>query len=361
MKHSFAVLRLVCAARLIVLVSLMLALAGCLNTAGTNPGAAPKPSAPSAPNQGDPGAAGKDSGTAPSTSGGGTAEEPKPFRFVVMGDSRGNAKGTNEAVLRNLMQKVKGLSPVPSFILFTGDMVTGGTNLDSQLETWKDLVDDYFPMTSVYPALGNHEHNEKMFSDVFPNLPKESLTGYGKTVYSFDYGNARFITLNSDRQNKDNRYVIDENQRNWLEQQLKSSGDKHVFVQFHMPAYPVGAHLGSSLDGDPASRDALWALLDRYRVTAVFVGHEHNYNRRLVDSSFDGNGYHFGHAIYQLTLGGAGAPLYSESQDSKQVVAGPKASYHYMIVDVAGKRATFKAYDLQQNEIDSFTVERSDL
>lgn len=361
MKYSLLGPRLVSAAGLIALVSLMLAGAGCVNSAATDSGVASKPSAPSAPNQAGPGAARIGGGPAISLPGGGADEESKPFRFVVMGDSRGNVKGTNEAVLRNLLQKVKGLSPVPGFILFTGDMVTGGANLDSQLETWKDLVDDYFPMTSVYPALGNHEHNEPIFSGAFSSLPKESLAGYGKTVYSFDYENARFITLNSDRQNKDSRYVIDENQRNWLEQQLKSSGNKQVFVQFHMPAYPVGAHLGSSLDGDPASRDALWALLDRYRVTAVFVGHEHNYNRRLVDSSFDGNGHHFGHAIYQLTLGGAGAPLYSESQDSRQVVAGPKVSYHYMIVDVAGKRVSFKAYDLQQNEIDSFTVERSDL
>ncbi|NHN34023.1 metallophosphoesterase [Paenibacillus sp. S3N08] len=282
----------------------------------------------------------------------------KPFRFLVMGDSRGSSNGINQVTLRALLTKVKGLNPLPEFLLFTGDQVVGGSDVGKQLGAWKNLVDDYFPMTSVYPALGNHEHDEVIFSDVFTQLPKEQLTGYRKTVYAFDYGNSRFITLNSDRKNEKGNYVIDKQQRDWLEDQLKTSGKQHVFVQFHVPAYPVGAHLGSSLDADSASRDALWALLDKYNVTAVLVGHEHNYNRRKVDSSFDDSGYHFQNTIYQLTIGGAGAPLYNGSKETKQVVVGPKASYHFMIVDVDGGKATFKAYDLQQNEIDSFTVER---
>ncbi|OXM82825.1 metallophosphoesterase [Paenibacillus rigui] len=334
----------------------LLLLGGCTSNGGGADGPAPNPS--QSAEQGGSKAASEPPGR---TAEGAAAGRDKPFRFVVMGDSRGSAKGANEAILRNLMEHAKGLNPVPSLLFFTGDQVTGGANVGAQLEAWKAVVDDYFPMTSVYPALGNHEHDEKVFSEVFSHLPKEQLPGYGKTVYSFDYGNARFITLNSDRQNKNNQYAMDQNQRNWLEQQLKSSGDKQVFVQFHMPAYPIGAHLGSSLDGDPVSRDALWSLLDRYRVTAVFVGHEHNYNRRKVDGSFDGNGHHFEHPIYQLTIGGAGAPLYSGSQESKQVVVGPKASYHYMVVDVEADRTVFKAYDLQQNEIDSFTVERGGL
>jgi Icc protein len=282
----------------------------------------------------------------------------KPFRFAVMGDSRGSSNGINEVTLRALLDKVKALKPLPEFLLFTGDQVVGGSDVGKQLGAWKNLVDNYFPMTSVYPTLGNHEHDENIFTESFPALPKEQLPGYGKTVYAFDYGNSRFITLNSDRKNAAGHYVVDEQQRAWLENQLKTNNKKHVFVQVHVPAYPVGAHLGSSLDAEPASRDALWSLFDKYKVTAVLVGHEHNYNRRKVDSSFDGSGFHLENTIYQLTIGGAGAPLYNESKETKQVVVGPKASYHYMIVDVDGSKATFKVYDLQQNEIDSFTVER---
>ncbi|MCZ8522508.1 MULTISPECIES: metallophosphoesterase family protein [Paenibacillus] len=311
--------------------------------AGTGPTAAGDSAAPGG---GQAGAA----GTVPAA-----ADE---FRFVVMGDSRGSSNGTNEATLRALLEKVKALKPAPDLILFTGDQVTGGSTVARQLADWKNIADDYWPVTSIYPALGNHEHDEKVFSSAFPHLPKEQLPGYGRTVYSFDHGNARFITLNSDRTNPQGQYVIDDAQLAYLEAQLKGAGAKHRFVQFHVPAYPVGAHLGSSLDAAPESRDKLWALLDRYRVTAVLVGHEHNYNRRKVDGSFSGSGYTFHNEIYQLTIGGAGAPLYTGSQENKGVVTGPKASYHYMVVDVEGGRAKFQAYDLQENRIDEFTVDR---
>ncbi|WP_243633190.1 metallophosphoesterase family protein [Paenibacillus xerothermodurans] len=287
-----------------------------------------------------------------------TAPLDKPFRFAVMGDSRGLSNGLNDSTLRTLMQMAKKQSPAPEFVLFTGDQVMGGSDVASQLAAWRNAVDDYFPMTSVFPALGNHEHDEKIFTDAFQTLPNEQLEGYGRTAYFFDHGNARFITLNSNRKNASGKYIIRKEQLDWLEGLLKSREKTHYFVQVHVPAYPVGAHLGNSLDGDPAARDALWEVLDRYNVTAVFVGHEHNYNRRRIDANFDGSGHHFKNVIYQLTLGGAGAPLYAGSKETKQVLSGPKASYHYMIVDVAGATARFKTYDLQQNEIDSFTVRR---
>lgn len=316
------------------------------------PGTAGAPAAPSS------GAVGAPAGNPAEETSGMVPVAAGKFRFVVMGDSRGSSNGTNEATLRALLGKVKELKPAPDFILFTGDQVTGGSTVAKQLASWKNIADDYMPVTSIYPALGNHENDEKIFSQAFSYLPQNGLQGYGRTVYAFDHVNARFITLNSNRTNEDGDYVIDDAQLAWLEEQLKGAPDKHRFVQFHVPAYPVGAHLGSSLDAAPASRDKLWALLDRYRVTAVLVGHEHNYNRRKVDASFSGSGYTFRQEIYQLTIGGAGAPLYTGNKENKGIVVGPKASYHYMVVDVDGSRAQFQAYDLQQNRIDSFAVER---
>ena len=77
---------------------------------------------------------------------------------------------------------------------------------------------------------------------------------------------------------------------------------------FHVPAYPMGAHYGGSLDRNPTQRDALWKILDENNVTAVFVAHEHNYNRRLIDKKFFNTATtKFNNAIYQLTTGGAGA------------------------------------------------------
>lgn len=280
------------------------------------------------------------------------------FRFVVMGDSRGSTDGVNSTTLRSLMQKVKGLPTQPAFVLFTGDQVQGGSNLSTELTDWKAIVDDYYPINQYYPSLGNHEHDETIFSNAFSYLPSGQLSGYQRTAYYFDYGNARFITLNSDRTDANGKYIIDANQRAWLESILQNNGKTHNFVQFHVPAYPIGAHYGSSLDANPAQRDAVWDILDKYNVTAVLVGHEHNYNRRQINSTFNGNGYTFDNSIYQLTIGGGGAPLSSTNSDSRNVIVGPKANYHYMVVDIADGTATFTVYDINNNQLDSFSVTR---
>ncbi|WP_373231586.1 DNRLRE domain-containing protein [Cohnella sp.] len=284
------------------------------------------------------------------------------FRFVVMGDSRASTDGINETMLRELMTQVKGLSTQPAFVMFTGDQVQGGSDVETELYEWKAIVDDYYPINKFYPSLGNHEHDETVFTNVFNYLPSEQLSGYKRTAYYFDYGNSRFITLNSDRKNSSGNYVITSTQRNWLDSTLQGAANNgliHTFVQWHVPAYPIGSHYGNSLDASPADRDAFWDIIDKHNVTAALVGHEHNYNRRLIDSSFNGNGYAFDKQIYQLTLGAAGAPLSSTVKDSKNVIVGPVAKYHYMTVDIADAVATFKVYDNNNSQLDSFKVDKS--
>ena len=280
------------------------------------------------------------------------------FRFVVMGDTRGSTSAINESVLRQLMTNVKGLNVQPKFILVTGDLVNGGADVSNQLTTWKNVMDDYYPMTSIYPALGNHEHDETVFSNTFQHLPSNQLSGYQRSAYYFDYGNTRIITLNSDRRDTNGKYIIDTNQRTWLKRVLENNGMTHNIVQFHVPAYPIGHHYGRSLDANALQRDALWDILDANNVTAVMVGHEHNYNRRKIDSTFNGNGYKFGNTIYQLTIGGGGAPLSSTNTDPTNVVVGPIVSYQYTVVDIADGKATFTTYDINNNLLDSFTVNR---
>jgi hypothetical protein len=62
--------------------------------------------------------------------------------------------------------------------------------------------------------------------------------------------------------------------------------------------FPVGEHIGSSLDADPAARDRLWDCLEECGIGLVVSGHEHLYARRTV----------LRHSpITQIITGGAGA------------------------------------------------------
>jgi hypothetical protein len=282
-----------------------------------------------------------------------------------MADSRGSSNGVNTAELGLIMSRITALNPQPQFIVFPGDMINGSSNtystITSQLQTWKNTVTAYGkPAMFFYPGVGNHETNsgasyasETAFKDVFTEfIVTDQLAGYNKTVYSFDYDNSRFIMLNSNHISVNDR--IDATQRSWLTTKL--TGKTHYFVFCHDPAYPTGAHVGSSLDANTSDRDAFWQLVDNATTTMVFVGHEHNYTRRHIDNAFNA-AYH--NNIYQVTTGSCGAPLTSTYSSILNVDVAPIAQYHFAVVDVSGGDATVHVYrDDGITQLDYFTVSR---
>lgn len=278
------------------------------------------------------------------------------FRIVIMGDSSRPAITFNNEILSKLLTHVKALLPQPNFIFFVGDMVYGGSKVSEQLEAFKKLIQNYYPITMFYTLLGSHEDNEAAFSDAFSYLPNEQLEGYQRTVYYFDYENARFIILNSNRRASGGSYAITSKQLAWLESTLTASNKKYNIIMFHVPAFPTGHHYGESLDGNEGERNALWAILERHNVTAVFVGHEHNYCRRLIDKSFNSNELTINNSIYQITTGGGGSSLNAHITDIKNVIVGPLGVYHYVVLDISDEGVILQAYDKDNTLIDSCSL-----
>ena len=56
----------------------------------------------------------------------------------------------------------------------------------------------------------------------------------------------------------------------WLEKELeKAKNSDFIFVFVHEPLYPVGGHIGSSLDRYPEERDKLANLLRKYNAVSM--------------------------------------------------------------------------------------------
>ncbi|ADL51710.1 metallophosphoesterase family protein [Clostridium cellulovorans] len=278
------------------------------------------------------------------------------FRIVVLADSSRPSVAINIPMLRTLLSNIKGMSLQPNLIFFVGDMVYGGSKVNEQLEEWKRIFQEYYPLSMLYPVLGSHENNEAAFSNAFPYLPNEQLQSYQRSVYYVDYDNTRFIILNSDRTAKNYSYTIRAEQREWLRNLLAGSDKKYHFVFFHVPAFPTGHHYGESLDGSPADRNALWSILDEYKVTAVFVGHEHNYCRRLIDKTFSTNDFPIKNSIYQITTGGAGSSLNAHITNAENAIIGPLGLYHYCVLDIKNSGVSMQVYDKENNLIDSCSI-----
>jgi len=246
------------------------------------------------------------------------------FAFVVLGDNR-----TGDDIYRKVV--VQAMERKPDFVVNTGDMITR----PGDKEQWAKFWEMSKPITVPYfLAVGNH--------DAHPKVPLSERT-YKKEVdlpgnelyYSFHAGNSLFIVLDSYIDDQEKK--ITGEQLKWLEGVLSKSDKAHTFVFLHHPLYTEkgkGRHSGDSLDAYPRDRDRLEALFVKYKVHTVFAGHEHFYQRKLVDG------------ITHIITGGGGAPMYEADKDG--------GFYHYIYVTVDGDKVSADVLDIHGKTRDKF-------
>lgn len=262
------------------------------------------------------------------------------FSFAILGDTQSFEAGRNGNYQRaaSSIQKLN-----PNLVLAVGDLVSscdGGEKCQAKLADWKNILGALFPKT--YAAQGNHDRTGKEKADavwqkVFSNFPSNGPAGFSRLVYSFDFENSHFVVLASD---KPKEHIINAVQRDWLEKDLSNNKRENVFVFFHEPAYPTNSKISESLDVNAGDRDALWNILARHNVAAVFSGHEHIQSRRKVNG------------LYQFGFGN------TESFDHLPPRPGA-AEYFYVgpafgMVEIDGSKITVKTYSAQGEVLNSF-------
>ena len=253
------------------------------------------------------------------------ADVQYPFTFIVYGDSRETAGWEKDAVIEKIIQEN------PSFVIHTGDMV----NCDGSHQ-WKifDFFDGQIIKSGIpmYPALGNHEYNA---GKKHPSLdPKKKLQLYfdrfdflgERRWYSFKYGNAEFLMLDSNSDYSDGSH-----QYKWLIEKLSNDHKGFLFITLHHPVY-------SEFRMHPVRpSEKLLADLLGGRVTQgynkadiVFSGHIHNYGRYTQDS------------INYVISGGGGAPQHSTVKNPDGTYGRKSNAFHYCKVMVSGEEAYFE-------------------
>ncbi len=254
------------------------------------------------------------------------------WKFVSIADSRGSTNGVNTAKFTTIVNLIN-LENV-DLVIFQGDAVNGSssdTTLGSQMDTWLGVINTL--NCPWYYTVGNHEIATATSANVIRSkvsMPLNGPAGYEETVFSFDHENAHFVALDSNHHGQYHHV-----QRSWLTTDLASATKPHKFVMAHEPAYPIGSHIGSSLDVYPTERDDLWNIMTNAGARIFFCGHEHFYARALHGS------------IYQVINGTCGAPLYT--------AAGAISKYHYVVVDINGLNVSCTAKDDTGAVIDSWS------
>ncbi len=348
--------------------------------------------------------------------------DDEPFRFAIMTDSRASAgggeysmDGVNVSVLSRLMQDA--YRQGAAFVLFPGDLISGYVTSTeqfiSQLRVWKSAVSPIGHYIPIYEGIGNHdvcvdiyrddnkkkyyidksanESTEYIFAEQFvnpTNAPeRENLLAptYLENVYSFDYGNSHFITLNTnywfggakdvvDTEAVDkgleilggNRegYIMDK-QLEWLEMDLISARNreniKYIFVCAHEPAFASGFHLNDTMwwNGKYPEvierRDDFWRLLGKYKVTAAIFGDEHFYTRGSIGTAYNPT---YPANVYQIVTGGAGAPLYTTFDKApwKEYIDVFAMQHHYVLIEVMGDNVLMRAISISGEILDELVL-----
>jgi 3',5'-cyclic-AMP phosphodiesterase len=287
------------------------------------------------------------------------------LRFIVFGDSKGKEGGVNKKVLTKILEQIKKLEQPPQFIVVLGDSVAGSSDneiLREQLNRFKKIIFERMPNIKVIPVVGNHEVNndpiddkaENVFQEHYSNLrPDGKLEEYNGTAYYIDICNTRLIVLNSYHVGQCGK--VTGVQLEWLEKAVQEPKD-HKFIFVHSPAFPTGAHIKTCLDKHVEDRDNFWRIVEKSKARIVFSSHEHNYSRRVIKKNADLNQCSPDDEVIQIISGGAGEKLKDSFKSKKGVVAGPKAEYHFVVVDVLGKEVKVKAINIKGKTIDEFCL-----
>jgi len=246
------------------------------------------------------------------------------FSFIVIGDNR-SGDDTYKKIISMIMERK------PDFVVNTGDVITN----PGRRRDWAKFWELSKPITMPYfLTVGNHDVYSKMPLSEKTYKEEVDLPG-NELYYSFVAGNSLFIVLDSCLDDQEKK--ITGEQLKWLEEVFANSQQKHKFVFLHHPLYTdlgKGHHAHDSIDRYPESRDRLEALFAEYKVDAVFSGHEHYYERRIVDG--------FPHII----TGGGGAPMYDKEEYG--------GFNHFVQVTVDGDKISAEVVDINGKVRDRF-------
>lgn len=289
----------------------------------------------------------------PSTATLGQAADPDHFVFWVFGDNR--PKHADDGPTKAIQDIAGALTQAqPVLALSCGDLIEGkDPSSRSQIASEYSQIFGVLRPTGVpiYNAPGNHEMDDKN------DVPNATMTQWyaeivGFPYGSFDYGNAHFVSLNTEEvasllvvrspraPTEDGSADLDPGylspqQLDWVDRDLAlHTSARHVFLFMHHSVHSFKPK--NALD--QASAGALVAILQKYpNVTAVFSAHEHIYfNPQAPDDLTDPMAGPSSFGPRYLVTGGAGAPLQSNDH----------GFHHYLIVSVDGDNVTIQLVKL---------------
>ena len=306
----------------------------------------------------------------------------KPFSFVISPDTQGETVSQfgNTAELYN---HIKENEQDAAFLIHTGDLVEDA-HVSDQWQYFFDASQNLFNTLPIMTTPGNHDGDSRdrdlvqyraRVNQTSLNKPEGLSPAADGTVYSYEYGDALFISLNSYASNDDDKI-----QWEFLADEAEKTSKTWKIAYFHVPPYDPG-HSHYNID------NVIGKKLTDAGIDLVLNGHEHGYARSTLKTTSTASGtesienvdfgeaptYVIGGSVYNYAYSLNGTEdtswndFYYDLRKNKTGTGG--GSIHspgvYSKVDVTSNAITYKAYYKATGSegpfqvIDTFTITKS--
>jgi predicted phosphodiesterase len=216
------------------------------------------------------------------------------------------------------------------FVIMLGDNMYGSQNPRDFVRKFEEPYKELLARdVTFYAALGNHDNQENRFYKPW-NMN-------GERYYTFKKDRVRFFVLDTD--------YLDQQQRTWIERQLRDSTDDWKIAYFHHPLYSSARAHGSQID----LQLILEPLFVKYGVNVVFQGHDHTYERIKPQKG-----------IYYFVEGSSGKLRVGDLRKSALTEVGNDREQSFMIVEVDDDELHFQAVSRAGRTIDSGVLKQQD-
>ena len=250
-------------------------------------------------------------------------------------------------------------NPDAEFFINVGDLVDNGEDW-TQWRAWFDGA-PFISEIPFVPIMGNHETYSRQWTIREPiaylnlfDVPANSSERFERCYYSFDYGDAHFVVLNTE--------PIDgliEEQQSWLVHDVQSADRKWKIILMHRDVlqYRINGR-PERLEGFSSAGAAFMPLFDELGIDLVLTGHLHTYRNRGRIFNFDRSPRG---AFYILTgiSGDVRYPGLWIDHALDEYVAPQPETDNYLTLEVGAESLIVKCFLPDGREIDRAVVTKS--
>ncbi|OXM84487.1 purple acid phosphatase family protein [Paenibacillus rigui] len=275
-------------------------------------------------------------------------EAEQGFSFINVTDSQGETKTDFELWGRTL-DKAFSIFPQARFIVHNGDLTEDPTDEAA----WRDFFEAgkrWLTRIPMQPVTGNHDEIDKnadRFGAHFMLPANGAERSNPGTTYSFDYGNAHIVVLNTES----NMDI----QTEWLRKDLSATDKPWKIVAMHRGAYGGSSYKKAVEKWVP--------LFDEFKVDLVLQGHNHEYSRSypLRGGKVTGDGVApvTGRQGTVYVVTNTSGPKFNEKKDDQwyHKVHFQNGVQMFAGITVEGGTLTYEAYDATGKRLDTFRIQ----